>query len=238
MSLSKNGVARILLVEDDAETRDLVAGALRAEGHDVTDVSRGAAATAAVRAQEFSAIVLDVRLPDSDGITLCREWRGAGVRVPILILTAKTDISSRVEGLNAGADDYLGKPFAIAELRARLRAILRRGPEGGRDRIFRHAAFSLDFSRRRVWKGEAEIALTRRELDLLERLVQARGHAVSREALMEEFWGAATPEASASLEVIIGRLRRKLETPGGDELIRTLRGYGYALSGAWKQGGE
>lgn len=221
---------RILLVEDDRETRQLVAAALREQGYVVTPVDRGAAATSAIRNQQFSAVVLDVRLPDSDGIALCREWRSGGFDLPILILTARTDVSSRVDGLNAGADDYLGKPFALAELRARLSSVLRRSAERLRARVFRSGDLSLNFARRQVWRAGVEVPLTRREFELLERLVRARGHAVSREDLLEEIWGAATPEAGASLEVIIGRLRRKLDAAGSERLIRTFRGYGYSFA--------
>lgn len=225
-------ILRILFVEDDRETRQLVAAALREQGYEVTAVDRGAAATSEVRSQRFSAVLLDVRLPDSDGIALCREWRSAGFDVPILILTARTDVSSRVAGLDAGADDYLGKPFAVAELKARLRSVLRRGTTPARARVFRFGELSMSFSRRQVRRGETEVPLTRRELELLERLVQARGHAVSREDLMEDVWGDATPEAAASLEVIIGRLRRKLDAAGSERLIRTFRGYGYSFVAA------
>jgi two-component system OmpR family response regulator len=220
----------ILLVEDDGETRGLVARSLSEAGFEVVGAERASTASAAVRSRAFAAIVLDVRLPDADGIALCADWRRSGIDVPILILTARTDVSSRVEGLNAGADDYLGKPFAVAELRARLNALVRRGRSGARERIYRIGDLSMDFARRRVHRGAAEIPLTRRELELLERLVRARGHPVSRADLMEELWGESTREAGASLEVIIGRLRRKLDAAGSERLIRTLRGVGYAFS--------
>ena len=221
---------RVLLVEDDRETRQLVSRALADVDYQVTSVDRAAAATAAIRDGDFSAVILDVRLPDSDGITLCREWRERGLRVPILMLTARTDVASRVEGLTAGADDYLGKPFALAELRARLNAILRRGAGASRRLTLRAGDLSLDFASRSVRRGDAEIPLTRRELDVLERLVRGGGHAVSRDDLLDEIWGEATPESASSLEVIVGRLRRKLDATGSEKLIRTLRGFGYAFA--------
>jgi DNA-binding response OmpR family regulator len=202
----------VLVVEDDAETRAVLAGALTAEGLRVVAVERAAAASQALQ-PGVAAAILDVFLPDGNGIDLCRQWRRAGIAVPILVLTARADIGSRVEGLDAGADDYLVKPFAISELRARLRALLRRGTHGVRERVFERGALRVDFGRREARLGAAEVPLTRRELDVLERLCSARGHAVSRDDLLEEVWGDATPQAAASLEVIIARLRRKLE-PG------------------------
>jgi DNA-binding response OmpR family regulator len=221
----------VLVVEDDAEPRRVVEEALQADGHRVTAVGRSDAATRAVRAGGIAAVVLDVWLPDGNGIDLCREWRGAGFRVPILMLTARTDVSSRVKGLDAGADDYLGKPFALSELRARLRALLRRGTPAGGDQVLERGGLRVDFARRQARAGSAEIPLTRRELDVLERLFWAGGRAVQRDDLLDELWGRSTPEAAASLEVIVARLRRKLEEPAGGPLIRTLRGYGYALAG-------
>lgn len=178
----------------------------------------------------MAAVVLDVWLPDGTGFDLCREWRAHGLRVPVLMLTARTDVSSRVQGLDAGADDYLGKPFALSELRARLRALLRRGSDPLRERVLRRGALSVDFGRRRAWLLDREVPLTRREVDVLERLAWAQGHAVSREDLLEELWGEASSEAGASLEVIVARLRRKLEQGQKEGLIRTVRGYGYALA--------
>ena len=231
------GPAAVLVVEDDAETRSVVEEALAADGHRVIAVGRSDAAARAVRAGGIAAVVLDVWLPDGNGIDLCRTWRRDGVRVPILMLTARTDVSSRVKGLDAGADDYLGKPFALSELRARLRALLRRGAPAGGEQILERGGLRVDFARRQARAGTAEIPLTRRELDVLERLFWAGGRAVQRDDLLDELWGRATPEAAASLEVIVARLRRKLEEPAGGPLIRTLRGYGYALAGG-SQGDE
>lgn len=223
--------ATILVVEDDAETRKVLTEVLAGEGHRVTAVAGGLAGTQALRAGGIAGVVLDVWLPDANGVELCREWRRAGMRLPILMLTARTDVSARVQGLDAGADDYLGKPFALAELRARMRALLRRGERTVREQVFELGRLRLDFGRRQAWLGADEVPLTRRELDVLERLFAAKGHAVAREDLLEEVWGEATPEAAASLEVIVARLRRKLEAPAGTAVIRTLRGFGYALSG-------
>ena len=230
MKAGESGRERVLLVEDDRETRALIESCLQEDGFEVVSVERGSSATAAVRSNPFSMVVLDLRLPDTDGVSLCRNWRRSGVGLPILILTARTDVSSRVEGLNAGADDYLGKPFALAELRARLNALLRRRDLAGSRRIFSYGDLTVDLSRRIVRRAAHEIPLTRREFDILERLVGALGHAISRDDLLEGIWGESSPRAASSLEVIIGRLRRKLDAPGSERLIRTLRGYGYSFA--------
>jgi len=227
-SARENG--RILLVEDDARTRTLIEASLAEAGYEVIAVSRAAGARAALRDPIPAAVVLDLGLPDADGLLLCREWRREGLGVPVLVLTARTDVASRVEGLDAGADDYLGKPFAVAELRARLRALIRRAADGPRERVFRRDGLVVDFARRRALRQGAEVPVTKRELDVLERLVRAKGHAVSREDLLEEIWGVSRAETGASLEVIVARLRRKLDAPGGEGLIRTIRGHGYALA--------
>lgn len=222
-------LGRILLVEDDRETRLLVAEALREAGYSPSMAGTGEAASRELSTGAFEAIVLDVRLPDIDGVSLCRKWREMGVDTPILMLTAKTDVASRIDGLNSGADDYLGKPFAVAELRARLKAILRRRSDRTRITPVRVGDVAVDFGRRRVTRGDREILLTRREFELLERLVQARGNVVSRRDLVMDLWRGSSSDAEASLEVIIGRLRRKLGAENGPPLIRTLRGIGYAL---------
>jgi two-component system, OmpR family, response regulator len=223
------GRASIAVVEDDREMRELLREALDNQGYAVTAVGTGAAANEAVRGGDVDAVILDVWLPDADGVELCRGWRRAGLRIPILVLTARTDVAARVAGLEAGADDYLGKPFALAELRARLAALLRRGGRPLRGELFRRGAVSVDFGRRQAWVGGQEVAITRRELEVLERLAEAGGRAVSRDDLLQDVWGEATRETAASLEVMVARLRRKLERPGGSPVVRTVRGYGYAI---------
>ena len=229
---------RILLVEDSRETRELVARALGEEGCLVTAVGSAVAATASLEEGEFHAVILDLGLPDGNGLWLCQEWRRCGKRAPVLILTARADVASRVAGLDAGADDYLYKPFALAELRARLRALLRRARGTGRDHLYRHGEVSVDFSRRLVVRGRTEIPITRREIEVFERLARAEGRAVSRDDLLEEIWGEATEHTASSLEVIIGRLRRKHDASGSERLIRTIRGHGYALEKTEYEGRE
>jgi two-component system OmpR family response regulator len=220
---------RVAIVEDDGEMRELLRGALASQGYAVTAVGGGAAASEMVFGGTLDAVILDVWLPDADGVELCRGWRRSGVRIPILMLTARTDVASRVAGLEAGADDYLGKPFALAELRARLSALLRRGGRPLRGEVFRLGTVTVDFGRRQAWLSGEEVAITRRELEVLERLAEAGGRAVSRDDLLQDVWGEATRETAASLEVMVARLRRKLERPGGHALVRTVRGYGYAI---------
>jgi two-component system, OmpR family, response regulator len=227
--LSSEKAPRLVVVEDDPELRELLCEALRGQGYAVTAVGRGAAAEESVLAGDADAVILDLWLPDGDGVERCRAWRRAGVRTPILMLTARTDVGSRVTGLDAGADDYLGKPFAMAELRARLSALLRRGTRSARGGVFRQGPVEVDFARRQAWVSGREVPITRRELEVLEMLAEGQGRAVARDHLLEALWGEATRESAASLEVMIARLRRKLERPGGSPVIRTVRGFGYAI---------
>ncbi|HEY8151237.1 MAG TPA: response regulator transcription factor [Vicinamibacteria bacterium] len=229
MASTDTGRVRVAVVEDDREMRELLREALGNEGYAVTAVGSGVGANEAVRGGDVDAVILDVWLPDADGVELCRAWRRSGLRIPILMLTARTDVAARVAGLEAGADDYLGKPFALAELRARLTALLRRGGRPLRGELFRRGPVTVDFGRRQAWVGGQEVAITRRELEVLERLAEAGGHAVSRDDLLQDVWGEATRETAASLEVMVARLRRKLERPGGSAIVRTVRGYGYAV---------
>ena len=221
--------ARILVVEDDATTRESLARALRLDGHEVETAARGETASRLLQAPPWAAVILDLGLPDGSGLDWCREWRRRGDTVPILILTARGDVGSRVEGLDAGADDYLGKPFALSELKARVRALLRRAGDGAAQRRLVHGDLRIDFAKRRAVKGSEEVPITRREFEVLERLAAAKGRLVAKDDLLEELWGEATPETAASLEVIITRLRRKVDRGSKESLIRTLRGSGYAL---------
>jgi len=217
------------VVEDDAATRDLLADALRSEGFAVLKAARGESVIDILREQPCAALILDVGLPDGSGLDWCREWRRRGVTLPVLMVTARTDLDSRVSGLDAGADDYLGKPFAVSELKARVRALLRRGGGGAPGRVFSCGDLRVDFARRRATKAGREVPLTRREFEVMERLTDARGRVVAKSDLLDELWGDATPQSAASLEVIVGRLRRKLHAEVHDGLIRTVRGLGYAI---------
>jgi len=211
---------RVLVVDDEAEVRSVVARALRADGHAVTTAEDLQAARRRV-SEGIDLLVLDLRLADGFGLELCRELRAEGASIPILLLTALSQVALRVEGLDAGADDFLAKPFAVAELRARVRALGRRGalPRG---LTYERDDVRLDFAGRHATRAGQPIAITSREWSILEVLVRRSGRVVSRSDLLESVWGEASETAASSLEVLVGRLRRKL----GAELIRTLRGEG------------
>ncbi|MEQ9324556.1 MAG: response regulator transcription factor [Polyangiaceae bacterium] len=214
---------RILVVDDDPELAELVRKALARDGHAV-DVAATLDDARAVAPDSLDAVVLDLRLPDGSGLELCRELRRNGETFPILLLTAQSAVGQRVEGLDAGADDYLVKPFAVAELRARVRALGRRRALPPVN-LCRRGNVELDLSARRARRAGAEVELTPREWAIIEALVLSQGRAVSRERLLEAGWDEVTHSAAASLEVLIGRIRRKL----GRSLIRTVRGHGYAF---------
>lgn len=221
---------RVLVVDDEAEVRSVVARALRADGHAVTTAEDLQAARRRV-SEGIDLLVLDLRLADGFGLELCRELRAEGASIPILLLTALSQVALRVEGLDAGADDFLAKPFAVAELRARVRALGRRGalPRG---LTYERDDVRLDFAGRHATRAGQPIAITSREWSILEVLVRRLGRVVSRSDLLESVWGEASETAASSLEVLVGRLRRKL----GAELIRTLRGEGYALAEEGRHG--
>ena len=214
---------KILVVEDDRETRTFLIETLGEIGASPTGVGRLGAARSALLERSFDLLVVDRMLPDGSGLDLVADLRNSGNAVPILLLTALREVPERVEGLEAGADDYMGKPFAPLELKARVRALLRRGP-----RVRRHVEVGvvrLDLDRHEAFVNGAEIPLTEREFRVLERLIA--GHGIARDDLLEDVWGEATPEASASLDVFLSRLRRKLADRGLVDAIETVRGWGY-----------
>lgn len=214
---------RVLLVDDEGELLSVVTRALSQDGHAVTTAKDLASARNGLDSQP-DVVVLDLSLPDGLGLTLCRELRAARSQVPILVLTAHSEVARRVEALDAGADDFLAKPFAVAELRARVRALGRRGPMP-RGLTHQQGALTLDFAARHASKAGVQMAVTAREWAILEVLARRAGRLVPRSELLEGVWGEATASASGSLEVLVARLRRKL----GDDVIRTVRGEGYAL---------
>jgi two-component system, OmpR family, response regulator len=216
---------RILVVDDHAETRQLLVRSFEQAAHTVEPVGSCAAALSALEQRRFDLVVLDVMLPDGSGVALCRELRALPVTTPVLLLTARGQVRDRVEGLDAGADDYLAKPFALSELMARARALGRRGPALREARV-RAGDVTVDLSARRVWRGEAPVALTAREFAIVEVLALRRGAVVSRDDLVESVWGEVTDSALASLEVLMARIRRKL---GAASAIHTVRGMGYTL---------
>jgi len=220
---------RILLAEDDRAVRDAVDRALRGAGYQVQTVADGQAALAGARSPGLDALVLDLGLPIEDGLAVCRQLRGEGSRVPILVLTARAGVADRVAGLDAGADDYLTKPFALDELLARLRALLRRSGAEEHDPELRLADLSLDPGTRECRRGERLIELTRTEYLLLELLLRNPRIVLSRTRIFEHVWGYDFGPESNSLEVYVGYLRRKLEADGEPRLIHTVRGVGYVL---------
>jgi two-component system response regulator MprA len=219
---------RILVVDDDPAVRGALERALRLGGYEVTTAENGPAALQSLQLSPPDAIVLDLGLPGVDGLEVCRRLRSAGDDTPVLILTARDAVSDRVLGLDAGADDYLVKPFALAELEARLRALLRRRPAGTGE-VLRFADLSLDLSSREARRGDRAFTLTRIEFDLLELFLRHPRQVLTREVLLDRVWGYTFDSGTNSLAVYVGYLRRKTETGGEPRLIHTVRGVGYVL---------
>jgi two-component system OmpR family response regulator len=219
---------RVLIVEDDARTRGLLERGLREELFQVEGVGDATSAESSARAGGFDAIVLDVMLPDHDGFTLCRRLRTRGIDTPILLLTGRNGLPDRVLGLNAGADDYLAKPFAFEELLARLRAVTRRGRSCHLSAVLSYGPIELDQQMRRVTVDRKPIVLSNTEFRLLRYLLMRAGGAVSRDDLAEHVWDADDDNRSNVIDVYISYLR-KLLGPAGS-MIRTVRGFGYTMT--------
>ncbi|MGW6518496.1 MULTISPECIES: response regulator transcription factor [unclassified Streptomyces] len=242
---------RVLVADDDRAVREAVERALELEGYDVVTAGDGVEALVLARRESFSALVLDVMMPHIDGVAVCRVLRADGDRTPVLLLTARAGIPDRANGLDAGADDYLPKPFEVPELLARLRALLRRAvltaapassaernregaagdevEEGSRSGdVLRMASLRISPGTRRAWWGAAELRLTRTEFDLLELLVRDEGLVLDHAAIYRSVWGPDAGVDAKNLAGYIGYLRRKLTDAGAPDLIRTVRGVGYA----------
>jgi two-component system response regulator MprA len=222
---------RLLVVEDDPQVRVMLSRALGHEGFDVSAAPDAAGCMAELRAARPDLVLLDLLLPDLDGLELCRRLRRAGDRVPILMLTARDTISDRVDGLEAGADDYLVKPFSTAELVARVRALLRRARDRSPGTARRYGDLVLDASTHEVRRGERALRLTRREFDLLALFIDNPGTVMPRDRLLTDAWGFHSAVETNSVDVYVGYLRRKLEGGGEPRLIHTVRGVGYVLRG-------
>ncbi|GAB2936569.1 two-component system response regulator MprA [Rhodococcus aerolatus] len=221
---------RILVVDDDRAVRDSLRRSLTFNGYSVGQAADGAEALAAIAEDRPDALVLDVMMPRVDGLEVCRRLRSTGDDLPILVLTARDSVSERVAGLDAGADDYLPKPFALEELLARLRALLRRvTPEDAPSEVMRFADLTMDPATRDVFRGERSIALTRTEFSLLEMLLANPRRVLTRSRILEDVWGYDFPTSGNALEVYVGYLRRKTEADGEPRLIHTVRGVGYVL---------
>ncbi len=222
----------VLVVDDDRAVRESLRRSLEFNGYTVSLASDGAEALAGISAINPDAVVMDVMMPRLDGIETTRALRSVGNHVPILVLTARDAVGDRVEGLDAGADDYLTKPFALDELLARLRALLRRvgpGPAEEHDEILEFADLRMDLASREVRRGTRSMTLTRTEFSLLELFLRRPKRVLERSFILEEVWGFDFPTTANSLEVYVGYLRRKTEAEGESRLLHTVRGVGYVL---------
>jgi two-component system, OmpR family, response regulator MprA len=232
----------VLLAEDDRAIRHALERALSLEGYQVTAVADGVEALAQAHKPPPDVLLLDVMMPGIDGLQVCRVLRAEGDRTPILMLTALVETADRIAGLDAGADDYVVKPFDVEEVFARLRALLRRaGPDHGTpvdapkeqpqvpDRQIEAAGLRMDVQARRAWREERELELTRTEFELLELLVRNAGIVLDHSTIYDRIWGYDFGPGSKNLAVYVGYLRRKLDEPGAPALIHTVRGVGYVL---------
>ena len=223
---------KILVVDDERAVRESLRRALELEGYEIELAGDGVEALTTLAADESQpvAVILDVLMPGVDGLEVCRRLRASGNRVPVLMLTARDEVESRVSGLDAGADDYVTKPFALEELLARVRALLRRSTNGdGAGEVLGFADLQLDLGTREVRRANRQIELTRTEFALLELFLRNPRQVLTRSIIFERVWGYDFGFASNSLDVYIGYLRRKTEAGGEPRLIHTVRGVGYAL---------
>jgi two-component system response regulator MprA len=221
----------VLVVDDEPPVREVLERALRAEGFHARTAGDGVEAIRAQAAEPADVILLDVMMPRLDGLEVCRRLRDVGDRTPVLMLTARDAVGDRVAGLEAGADDYLVKPFAVDELLARVKALLRRTGWEGEERALRFADLTLDPVSYEVRRGEREIELTRTEFLLLELFLRHPRQVLTRAQIFDRVWGYDFGPASNSLEVYVGYLRRKTEAGGEPRLLHTVRGVGYVLKG-------
>jgi two-component system OmpR family response regulator len=220
---------RVLIVEDQAKLAALLARGLREEGHAADVAGRGEDALWMAAAAPYDAIVLDIMLPGIDGLETCRALRKRGVWSPVLMLTARDAVGDRVSGLDAGADDYLTKPFSFEELLARLRALVRRAP-AERPVTVEVGDLRLDPAAHRVWRGDDELELSAKEFALLELLMRRPGTVLSRSQLLEGAWDMSYERRSNIVDVYIKQLREKIDRPFGSDTIETVRGVGYRMT--------
>jgi two-component system response regulator MprA len=229
--------AHLVLAEDDRAVRESVTRALELEGYEVEAVADGAAALEAAGRDGVDLLILDLGMPHVDGLTVCRRLRSAGSRLPILVLTARTEVSDRVSGLDAGADDYLPKPFSLDELLARLRSLLRRSSYDAEEPTeVRVDDLVIDEAARRAWRGDREMELTKTEFDLLRLLAHNAGVVLSHSVIYDRIWGYDFGPDSKALAVYIGYVRRKTEEGGEPRLVQTVRGVGYTLRSNGSEG--
>lgn len=222
--------ARILIVDDEPAVQSALSRALTLEHYDVAQAADGYEALERLGAAPYEAVILDVAMPHMDGLEVCRRLRLAGDSTPVLMLTARGEIDDRVAGLDAGADDYLAKPFALRELLARVRALLRRaGEEDGGERVLIFEDLRLDLDAHEAWRGERMLKLTRTEFLLLEMFMRHPRQVLSRSVIFEQVWGYDFGSSSNSLGVYMGYLRRKTEDGDERRLLHTVRAVGYVL---------
>ena len=221
-------MARLLIVEDERKILRSLERGLQAEGYEIVTAANGEAGYQLASTQTFDCVVLDLMLPGRDGLQVLADLRRQGKKVPVLILTARDAVEDRVVGLDAGADDYLVKPFAFAELLARLRVLLRRG-RGERETVLRLDDLEMDLLERRVTRGGAQIELTHREFELLEYLLRHKNTTVTRAMLGRDVWKEEDYALTNVIDVFINALRKKVEQSGKPPLIHTVRGVGYSL---------
>jgi heavy metal response regulator len=220
---------RILIVEDEQKVSSFLEKGFKAEAFSVDTASTGPEGLQLAAVNSYDVIVLDIMLPGMDGLSLLKRLRESGNPTPVLVLSAKSQLEDRVEGLNSGADDYLPKPFAFTEVLARVRALLRRGSTEVRTTMLTAADLSLDLVTRRVRRGQREIQLTNKEFELLEYLMRNRGKVLSRVILTEHIWDMHFDSETNIVDVVINRLRRKIDDESEVKLIQTVRGVGYVL---------
>lgn len=222
----------IIVIDDDDKITSLLRRSLAFEGYEVTTAPNGMEGLRILAGRHADLVILDVMMPQLDGWEVCRRLRAAGVSAPVLMLTAKDDVQDRVKGLDIGADDYLVKPFALEELMARVRALLRRRPEQAEEtNRLRFEDLVLDVDGREAIRQDKRIELTAKEFDLLHLFMQNPKRVLSRDQIMERIWGYDYSGESNVLEVYVAMLRQKLEEQGGKRLIQTVRGAGYVLKG-------
>jgi two-component system, OmpR family, response regulator MprA len=229
MKSAANAEFLVLVAEDDPSVRNAVERVLELEGYQVQTANDGNAALDLIASSKPHAVVMDVMMPFADGLTVTRELRHCGNRTPILLLTARHEVGDRVAGLDAGADDYLVKPFAVDELLARVRALLRRYESSTFAAVLSISDLIMDVNKREVKRGDKILELTKTEFDLLHILLEQKNIVLSREYLYEHIWGFNFETNSKSLDVYIGYLRRKLDENGEEKLLHTVRGVGYVM---------
>lgn len=221
---------KVLVVEDERKVAQFIAQALVEQSYTPRVARTCAAARDALAESPYDAIILDLGLPDGDGLQLLGEWRSVGFNEPVLILSARDAVQDRIRGLNLGADDYLPKPFSVDELLARIRSLLRRHQNAPRRTVLSHGDLRVDLLARTVARGGEPIALTSREFALLELFLTHAGRVLTRTLIAEKVWEASYDLETNLIDVYVRRLRRKLERPGAPPLIKTLRGTGYQLA--------